>query len=145
MSGLCAVLLDSGIGVQSQAPTWPAGRVGLPPLSAYTMKSKLFLSVLALTALGCSSAMANQLAAATELARASGCTSCHAAAEKIVGPAFQAISAKYAGDKDAVDTLVQSIKNGSRGKWGRIPMPAHPSLSASELKELSTWVLSHKP
>lgn len=97
------------------------------------------------SALGCSSAMADQLAATAELARASGCTSCHAAAEKIVGPAFQAISAKYAGDKDAVDTLAQSIKNGSRGKWGRIPMPAHPSLSASELKELSTWVLSHKP
>ncbi len=89
--------------------------------------------------------MANQAAATSELARASGCISCHAAAEKIVGPAFQAISAKYAADKDAVDTLAQSIKNGSRNKWGRIPMPAHASLSATELKELSIWVLSHKP
>ena len=109
------------------------------------MKSNVFVSIVAMTALAASSAMADQLAATVELARASGCTSCHAAAEKIVGPAFQAISAKYAGDQDAVDTLAQSIKNGSRGKWGRIPMPAHPSLSASELKELSTWVLSQKP
>lgn len=108
------------------------------------MKTNFFLSV-AVVSLACSSAMADQIGATVELARASGCTSCHAAAEKIVGPAFQAISAKYADDKDAVDTLAQSIKNGQRGKWGRIPMPAHPSLSASELKELATWVMSHKP
>ena len=111
----------------------------------YIMKKIFLLSLLTLGALGCTSVFADQIGATTELARASGCTSCHAAAEKIVGPAFQSISAKYADDKDAVDTLAQSIKNGARGKWGRIPMPAHPSLSASELKELSTWVLSHKP
>lgn len=111
----------------------------------YIMKKNFLLTLVTLGALSCTSVFADQIGATTELARASGCTSCHATAEKIVGPAFQAISAKYAGDKDAVDTLAQSIKNGARGKWGRIPMPAHPSLSASELKELSTWVLSHKP
>ena len=111
----------------------------------HIMKKNSFLLALSLSVLACSSATANEIAATTELARASGCTSCHAAAEKVVGPAFQAISAKYADDKDAVDTLAQSIKNGARGKWGRIPMPAHPSLSSDELKQLSTWVLSHKP
>ena len=65
--------------------------------------------------------------------------------EKIVGPAFQNVAAKYAGDKDAAASLMQSIQNGSRGKWGRVPMPPHASLSQAELKEIATWVLAQKP
>lgn len=80
-----------------------------------------------------------------ELARANGCYSCHSVTEKVVGPAFNDIASKYAADKDAAAGLAQSIKNGSRSKWGRIPMPAHPGLSNEELKTLSTWVMSHKP
>ena len=79
-----------------------------------------------------------------ELLQASGCMSCHAIDEKVVGPAFQAIAAKYAGQADAVDALTQSVRNGSRGKWGRIPMPPHSSLSGDDLKKLSTWVLAQK-
>lgn len=85
------------------------------------------------------------VAAATELAKASGCYSCHANAEKVVGPAFSEIAVKYKDEKDAAASLAQSIQNGSKGKWGRIPMPAHPSLSAADLKTLSTWVLAVKP
>jgi cytochrome c len=98
----------------------------------------------ALAALG-SPVAASELAAAAELARASGCYSCHANAEKVVGPSFAAIAERYAGDKDAAGLLVQSIQNGSRGKWGRVPMPGHSSLSGAELKQLSAWVLTVKP
>ncbi len=84
-------------------------------------------------------------AAADTLAQSSGCLSCHAKAEKIVGPAFVSIADKYKGDKDAVASLTQSIQNGSRGKWGRVPMPAHHSLSQADLKTLAQWVLSTKP
>jgi cytochrome c len=119
-----------------------------PPPDGYaqvvhTMKKHLLLPTLALGGFCSTAAVASD--DITALARASGCLSCHAVAEKIVGPAFQSVSAKYAQDKDAVDTLVQSIKNGQRGKWGRIPMPPNPSLSADELKQLATWVMSHKP
>ena len=81
-------------------------------------------------------------AAASELAKNSGCLSCHAVTEKIVGPAYAKIAEKYRDDKDAVATLTQSIQYGSKGKWGRIPMPAHSSLSANEIKTLARWVLS---
>ena len=90
-------------------------------------------------------AHATDLAGAVELAKANGCYSCHANAEKVVGPAFAAIAEKYAGDKDAAASLAQSIQNGSKGRWGRIPMPAHPSLAAGDLKTLSAWVLTVKP
>lgn len=110
------------------------------------MKTKTLYPALVLGACLLPSAVfAGQAIPDLELARANGCYSCHAAAEKVVGPAFNDVAAKYASDKDAVAGLTQSIKNGSRSKWGRIPMPAHPGLSNEDLKALSTWVMSHKP
>ena len=73
-----------------------------------------------------------------------GCLSCHAKAEKVVGPSYLSIAEKYKGDKDAVATLVQSIQNGSRGKWGRVPMPPHGSINQDDLKALARHVLSTK-
>ena len=83
--------------------------------------------------------------AAQELAKASGCLSCHSVSEKVVGPAFAKVAEKYAGEADAAASIAQSIQYGSKGKWGRIPMPAHPSLSADDLKTLAQWVLAAKP
>lgn len=80
--------------------------------------------------------------AAIELAKVNGCLSCHSVQEKVVGPAFVAISAKYKDDKDAVAGLMQSIQYGSKGKWGRIPMPAHPNMSIADIKTLAQWVMS---
>ena len=104
------------------------------------MRPTLFCALLAVAA-GHAAAADD---AVLELAKASGCTSCHAPHEKIVGPAFSAVAAKYAGDKDALATLMQSIKGGSTGKWGRAAMPAHASLSADDAKALATWVLATK-
>ena len=46
---------------------------------------------------------------------------------------------------DAAATLAQSIQNGSKGKYGRIPMPPHASLGQADLKLLSAWVLTRPP
>lgn len=93
-------------------------------------------------ALACPSAWALDAAAAQALAHSSGCMSCHAVAEKVVGPAFASVAAKYRGDASAAALVQQSIQNGARGKWGRVAMPAHPSLSAADAKALAKWVLS---
>lgn len=90
-------------------------------------------------------AWALDMSSAAALAQSSGCFSCHAKAEKIVGPAFVSIAEKYRGDKDAAVMLAQSVQNGSRGKWGRIPMPAHPGLSQADLKTLAQWVMATQP
>lgn len=79
-----------------------------------------------------------------ELVQASGCLSCHSVDEKIVGPALKDVVAKYSSDPDAIANISQSIKNGSRGKWGRMAMPSHASLTSEELKTLATWVMSRK-
>jgi cytochrome c len=87
---------------------------------------------------------AEQKAAAQQLAQGSGCLSCHAMTEKIVGPAYSSIAEKYKADADAPSALAQSIQYGSKGKWGRIPMPPHPSLSPEDIKTLATWVMTVK-
>ncbi|WP_302173924.1 c-type cytochrome [uncultured Hydrogenophaga sp.] len=102
-------------------------------------------AALALGAVLAAPVQAQDMAAAVDLAKASGCYSCHANAEKVVGPAFATIAEKYAGDMDAAATLAQSIQNGSKGKYGRIPMPPHASLGQADLKLLSAWVLTIKP
>jgi cytochrome c len=95
--------------------------------------------------LACGAAHAVDEAAAIELAKNNGCLSCHSAKEKVVGPAYSSVAEKYKDDKDAVANLVQSIQYGSKGKWGRIPMPPHPSMSAADIKTLAQWVMSTKP
>ena len=106
------------------------------------MRTFLLLSSLVLSA---GAAHAVDEAAAIELAKNNGCLSCHSAKEKIVGPAYATVAEKYKDDKDAVANLVQSIQYGSKGKWGRIPMPPHPSMSAADIKTLAQWVMTAKP
>ena len=109
------------------------------------MRTAFILSFLMAGVAGQAAAADIDMNAAADLAKATGCYSCHSAKEKIVGPAFSTIAEKYAGDKDAVSTLSQSIQMGSTGKWGRVAMPAHASLKAPDLKLLASWVLASKP
>lgn len=76
-----------------------------------------------------------------ELAQKNACTGCHAMDKKIVGPAYQDVAKKYAGQKDAVALLSESIRKGGSGKWGPVPMPAQPALSDADVKALAAWVL----
>ena len=95
--------------------------------------------VLAAASLMACSSFANEA-----LARKNDCLGCHAVAVKLVGPAFKEVAAKYEGQSDAAEQLTQSIRNGSVGKWGDLPMPAHPKLSAADAKKLAEWVLKAK-
>lgn len=107
------------------------------------MKYRLLLTSFAVMA-SVSNVYADDAEDVKELVQASGCLSCHSVDEKIVGPALKDVVAKFRSDPDAIANITQSIKNGSRGKWGRIPMPAHASLSSEDLKTLATWVMSRK-
>lgn len=76
------------------------------------------------------------------LAQKNACTACHSVDKKLVGPAFQDVPKKYAGQKDAAAQLTESIRKGGSGKWGNVPMPAQPALSEADAKILAEWVLS---
>lgn len=79
------------------------------------------------------------------VASKSDCMSCHAVDHKVVGPAFDAVAAKYAGQPGAKAMLMKAVKDGHVGTWGQIPMPPHPTLSNQQLDEAITWILSLKP
>lgn len=78
------------------------------------------------------------------LAKGSDCFSCHAIDQKVVGPAFDAVAKKFSGQSGAEATLVNAIRKGHVGTWGKIPMPAHPQLSAADTKTIVSWILGLK-
>lgn len=84
-------------------------------------------------------AMAN-----ADLAKAKNCMACHSVNNKIVGPAFKDVAAKYAGQKGAEDKLVQKVMKGGGGVWGAVPMPANTQVSEAEARTLVKWIMTLK-
>ncbi len=89
---------------------------------------------------------AGQAAMADEaLAKKSGCFACHSIANKVVGPAWKDVGAKYgAGDKAM---LVDKVKKGGKGNWtavtGGVPMPPYsPRVSDADIETLVDFILS---
>jgi cytochrome c len=76
------------------------------------------------------------------LAKANQCTVCHATDNRVVGPSFKEVAAKYKDDAKAADELAASIKGGSTGKWGAVPMPPNGAVSDADTHALAAWILS---
>ncbi len=76
-----------------------------------------------------------------DLAKKNNCLACHAVDKKLVGPSYQDVAKKYAGQADAAATVAKNIKAGGSGKWGPVPMPPQAQLSDADTKALATWVL----
>lgn len=79
------------------------------------------------------------------LAKQNACLGCHAVDKKIVGPSFQSIAKKYAGDQNATVFLKNKIKNGGSGSWGVVPMPANAKLNDADLNSVTSWILRGAP
>ena len=77
------------------------------------------------------------------LAKSKNCLSCHAVDKKFVGPAYKEIAKGKdpKGGEIPVERLVKSIKAGSMGKSGPIPMPTN-AVTDDEAKQLAEWILS---
>ncbi|RZI56270.1 MAG: c-type cytochrome [Rubrivivax sp.] len=75
------------------------------------------------------------------LAQKKNCMACHAVDKRLVGPSFKDIGAKYAKQDGAAADLATRIVKGSSGRWGPVPMPANPQVSAEEAQALSSWIL----
>ncbi len=76
-----------------------------------------------------------------DIAKRYNCTACHAPAAKMVGPAWNDIAKKYAGDAKAPAMLAEKVRKGGAGVWGPIPMPANPNVKDNELTAVVQWVL----
>src|SRR3954468_8191282 len=79
-------------------------------------------------------------AAVQPLLAKNNCLACHAVDKKVVGPAYQEVSAKYKGRADASAYLSQKIKAGSVGVWGPVPMPPNAAVSDADRKTIADWL-----
>lgn len=70
------------------------------------------------------------------------CVACHANANKIVGPAWDQIAAKYKDEAGAEDRLVAKVMAGGAGTWGTVPMPPHGQVPESDIRQMVQFVLS---
>ena len=77
-----------------------------------------------------------------ELAKSKNCLACHAVDQKMVGPSYKEVAAKYKGDASAVGKMATKIQKGGAGAWGPIPMPPHPNVSDAEAQTLAKWILA---
>ncbi len=76
------------------------------------------------------------------LIASSDCLSCHKEHDKLVGPSYAEVAAKY--KKDDIDKLADKIIKGGSGSFGDVPMSPHPALSADDAKEMVKYILTVK-
>ncbi len=99
---------------------------------------RFMLTILAVGALASNAAMAN-----ADLAKSKNCMTCHSVGNKVIGPAFKDVAAKYAG-QNVEDKLTQKVLKGGSGVWGTAVMPANGQVNEAEARTLVKWVLSLK-
>lgn len=73
----------------------------------------------------------------------SNCFNCHSVKTKLAGPAFQEIAIRYTASEINRHQLVNHIKNGSSGVWGKETMPSHPELTDSVAGQMVKWILNY--
>lgn len=80
-------------------------------------------------------------------AQALGCTACHAAETKLVGPPYKDVAERYGGDKAKIlEVMKTSVKNGAQGNWtdvtGGVAMPPQPQAVGQDeqLEAVAEWV-----
>lgn len=76
-----------------------------------------------------------------ELVSNSDCFTCHKVTEKLVGPAYKDVAAKYAGNDTAVTYLAHKVIKGGSGVWGNVAMTPHPQLSLDSAEQMVKYIL----
>ncbi|NTS41779.1 cytochrome c class I [Flavisolibacter sp. BT320] len=71
----------------------------------------------------------------------SDCLTCHKVSEKVIGPSYQEVADRYAGQAGIEDSLAGKIINGGAGVWGQVPMTPHPNLSHDDAVAMVKYIL----
>jgi cytochrome c len=93
----------------------------------------------------CNAAFFNVAMANEQLMEKAGCIACHHVDDKLIGPAFKSIAAKYrsVSEELTLNYLTNQVRDGSEGVWGDIPMAPNPpsKVSDEDLKTVLEWIL----
>jgi len=70
------------------------------------------------------------------------CENCHDIHKDKVAPSFEMIASRY--QKTDKQMLVESLKNGTKGKWEgkKLPMPPFKHMDDKEIEGMIDWILS---
>ncbi len=79
-----------------------------------------------------------------ELMAAQDCATCHKETEKVIGPSFKEVAAKYPNTPENVSMLADKIIKGGSGNWGEVPMAPHAAISKSDAEEMVKSILTVK-
>ena len=114
------------------------------------MRTPIAIGAVAL-ATGLLGASAAQGAEGKAAAQDLGCTACHAAQTKLVGPSYQAVADKYGGDQAKIlERMQMAVEDGASGTWtdttGGTPMPPQPQAAdkPDKLKTIAEWIAGIK-
>jgi cytochrome c len=72
----------------------------------------------------------------------SDCLACHKVDDKLVGPAYIAVAAKYPQNQNSVDGLSQKIISGGSGVWGTVPMAPHAAIALADANKMVKYILT---
>ncbi len=122
-------------------------------------KHTIFLSLITLCLVACSSTESKQPLASSApvaiitkppleggelLIAKSDCVGCHQTQERMIGPSYQEIAAKYKSTPENIKQLADKIIKGGKGVWGDIPMTPHPNISKDNAEIMIKYILSLK-
>ncbi len=84
------------------------------------------------------------IAEGKSLIEGADCLGCHNMDERMIGPSYKEVAAKYENTPENVEMLADKIIKGSSGIWGDVPMPAHNGMSKDNAKFMAQYILSSK-
>lgn len=100
------------------------------------------MKVLSVIAIASTLAFSGAALASADMAKKYACIACHDASAKKMGPTWKDVAAKHKGEKDAEAKLADAIVKGSKGVYGKIPMPPQ-ARAAADAPAMAAWIMTH--
>lgn len=72
----------------------------------------------------------------------SDCATCHKEADRKLGPAFEDVAARYPMNSNYIRVLAKRVILGTKGTWGNVVMPPHPTVSEADAETMVMYILS---
>lgn len=74
----------------------------------------------------------------------SDCLTCHKVDEKMTGPSYKEIAARYEATDANIKMLAEKIIKGGKGNWGEVMMTPHANLSQEDAETMVKYILQLK-
>src|SRR3989442_10899964 len=85
---------------------------------------------------------ANPIDQGRRLIEEGDCLSCHQLNHKSIGPTYCDVARKYNHDSTVTARLMKKIREGGSGVWGKVAMPAHPTLTDEQASAMLRYIVS---